>query len=275
MNIINRNLMRLLRAGMYHDFDDIEPMSTFKWHRLMQYASVMGVSDVTARGARNFQFSKNPLPDMSLFNIADNANLYEQLSDEAMRDKELSNALLNHRLQNIYKKELKADDPSPETVKMLNLLIFNTTSLLQSDVTLPPLMIAGLFLRRNGDMVDFIKLQQWIELLGMQHFASFIGSLLIDALGFSAEEVQFVSQHRPEAILMLERNILRMAANPNTQVSSDDKYFTLNSAGFVTASGQMFRRSIRTTMRFFTYSPIMATGAFLHQLSRNLKDLEE
>jgi len=267
--------MRLLRAGMFHDFDEIEPMSAFKWRRLMQQAAAMGVADVAARGARNFQFSKNLSRDASLFSVADNTEAYEKLATEAMSDKQFSNYLLNHRLQGVYEDELHADEPSPETVRMLNILIYDTTSLLNADVSIPPLLVTGRYLRRNGDMVDFLKLQQWIERLGMQHFASLIGCLLTDTLGFSPDEVPFITERRSEAAPMLEENIAKAAANPALQAADDTPYFTLNSAGFVTASGQKFRRSVRTTLRFFTYSPAMAAGAFVQQVSRNLKDIEE
>lgn len=267
--------MRLLRSGMFHDFDEIEPMSEFKWRRLMQYASAMGVADVAARGVRNFQFSKGLPSDTSLFNVPDNTEAYEKLAIEAMSDKQFSNYVYNHRLQSIYEDEIHADEPSPETVRMLNLLIFNITSLLNTDISLPPLLITGRYLRRTGDMVDFVKLQQWIEHLGMQHFASLIGCLLTDALGFSADEVPFITERRNEAAPMLEQNIIKAAANPAMQIDDDTPYFTLNSAGFVTASGRKFRRSVRTTLRFITYSPVMAAGAFVQQLSRNLKEIEE
>jgi len=275
MKIVTRNLMRLLRAGMFHDFDEIEPMSAYKWRRLMQQASAMGVAGVAARGAKNFQFGRSPMPDTSLFDIPDNAEAYERLTEEALRDKQFANPLLNRRLQRIYREETKADEPSPETIEMLNLLIFNTTSLLASDVCLQPILVTGMFLRRNGDMVDFIKLQRWIERIGMQRFASFTGSLLIDALGFSPDEVPFATQRRSEAAPMLEQNILRAVAGIGSRRDDDGHYFSQNSAGFVMASGRMFRRSVRTTLRFFTYSPAMATGAFIHQLSRNLKEIEE
>lgn len=275
MKIVTRNLMRLLRAGMFHDFDEIEPMSAFKWRRLMQQASAMGVAGVAARGARNFQFGRSPMPDTSLFDVPDNADTYEKMADEAQRDKQFANPLLNRRLQRIYREETKAEEPSPETVQMLNLLIFNTTSLLASDVCLQPLLVTGMFLRRNGDMVDFLKLQAWIERIGMQRFASLTGTLLTDALGFSPDEVPFVTQRRDEAAPMLEQNISRAVAGQASWRDDDTPYFSQNSAGFVMASGQKFRRSVRTTLRFFTYSPAMATGAFLHQLSKNLKDIEE
>lgn len=275
MKIISRNLMRLLRAGMFHDFDEIEPMSAFKWRRLMQYASAMGVADVAARGAQNFQFGKNKLPDASLFSVADNTEAYERLVEEAVSNKQFSNALLNHRLQGIYEDEAHADEPSPETARMLNILIFNTTSLLNTDISIPPLLVTGMYLRRHGDMVDFLKLQTWIERLGMQHFASLIGCLLADALGFSPDELPFITERRSEATPLLEQSIIKAAANPSTQADDDTPYFSQNSAGFVMASGQKFRRSVRTTLQYFTYSPIMATGAFLHQLSKNLKDIEE
>lgn len=275
MNIIIRNLLRLVRAGIFHDFDSIEPMSPYKWRKLTLYSNALHISDIIARGIRNFQYDHGNIPSLNLSDNNQPTIAFDKMLEEAIADKQLSNALLNHKLQHIYEKEARAEEPSPETIQMLNLLIYNTASLLHNDISLPPLIITGLYLRRNGDMVDFIKLQSWIEHLGMQHLASLIGCLLTETLGFSADEVPFITEQRPEANSLLEQNILIAVSNPSNFDDNDRTYFSQNSAGFVTASGQMFRRSLKTTLRYFTYSPVLATGAFFSQLSRNLRDIEE
>ena len=38
MDIVQRNLFRLLRSGAFQSKEDIEPMSAFKWGRLYQLA---------------------------------------------------------------------------------------------------------------------------------------------------------------------------------------------------------------------------------------------
>lgn len=275
MNIIIRNLLRLVRAGIYHDFESIEPMSPYKWRQITLYADRLHISDIIARGIRNFQYDHGNIPKIEINNNNQTTIAFDRMLEEAVADKQLSNALLNHKLQHIYEKEARAEEPSPETIQMLNLLIFNIASLLHNDISLPPLITTGLYLRRDGDMVDFIKLQSWIEHLDMQHLASLIGCLLTDTLGFTADEVPFITEKRPEASSLLEQNILIAVNNTSNSDDNNQPYFTQNNAGFVTASGQMVRRSLKTTLRYFTYSPILATGAFFNQLSRNLKDIEE
>ena len=55
MDIIQRNFFRLLLSGSLGMFEKIEPMSAFKWNRLMQIARIQGVSDITLKGIRNSQ----------------------------------------------------------------------------------------------------------------------------------------------------------------------------------------------------------------------------
>ncbi len=44
MDIITRNFFRLLRAGVFNEKEDIEPMSAWKWKRLYHYSKIHGIA---------------------------------------------------------------------------------------------------------------------------------------------------------------------------------------------------------------------------------------
>lgn len=50
MNIIERNIFRLLRTGAFNVKEDIEPMSAFKWRRLYQMIVAQNLTPVFAQG---------------------------------------------------------------------------------------------------------------------------------------------------------------------------------------------------------------------------------
>lgn len=51
-NIIARNLLRLLRTGIFSEEQPIEPMSAWKWRRLYQYSLMHGISALLYDGIR-------------------------------------------------------------------------------------------------------------------------------------------------------------------------------------------------------------------------------
>ena len=53
MDIIQRNLFRLLRSGAYGTQEQLEPMSVFKWERLYQIAMLHDVIPYAYKGISN------------------------------------------------------------------------------------------------------------------------------------------------------------------------------------------------------------------------------
>ena len=52
MDIIQRNFLRLLRAGAFGEYEQTEPMSEWKWKRLYQTSQIHGVTPWIADGIR-------------------------------------------------------------------------------------------------------------------------------------------------------------------------------------------------------------------------------
>ena len=53
MDIIQRNLFKLLRNGAFNTFDKLEPMSAYKWERLYQLAVMHNVIPYAYKGIEN------------------------------------------------------------------------------------------------------------------------------------------------------------------------------------------------------------------------------
>ena len=61
MNIIHRNLFRLLRSGAFDEYEELEPMSPFKWRRLLQIADVQGMAPYIQLGVVSQRRTKSEL----------------------------------------------------------------------------------------------------------------------------------------------------------------------------------------------------------------------
>lgn len=191
----------------------------------------------------------------------------------------LTNAIANSRLQSIIDKEIKCCDSSyvvingykvevpPPTLNLLVILIRITRYILNDGISLKQLVDLGVFMRREGDKVDFVKLQQWIGKLRMADIAGLIGSVMIALLGFSADELPFMPDNYNGDPSTIVRDIFRMKGN-----HSEDWYFTQGKNIFVrTSDSTAMMWHLRRTGRYFRYYPSeTATNAvysFVHSLS--------
>ena len=117
---------------------------------------------------------------------------------------QLNNRLTGGTLQSIVEQERleggnahvviggqRMETVSPTLAMLVALLNIVRTSL---DEGLPLWQITdlGILLRRQGDRVDFVKLQGWIERLRFTRMAQIVATVLTCLLGFSPDEVPFV-----------------------------------------------------------------------------------
>lgn len=120
------------------------------------------------------------------------------------RLKTLHNALNNHALQGIIEKEWLEGGTShtviagqrietvAPTLAMLIAIITTMKTMLGRGVIIWSILDIGIMLRGQGDKVDFVKLQTWIEKLRLTRVAQLVGNVLTCLLGFSADEVPFM-----------------------------------------------------------------------------------
>jgi len=115
----------------------------------------------------------------------------------------LSNKLNNMTLQDIIKQEwldggtshVVIDGQRIETVGPTLYMLMSLLSIFKETLNKGPalwqIVDIGMLLRRQGDRVDFVKLQDWIEQLHFTRMTQLVGMVLIGLLGFSADEVPF------------------------------------------------------------------------------------
>lgn len=191
----------------------------------------------------------------------------------------LTNVIANNRLQSIIEAEIKCCDSSyaiingyrievpPPTLNLLIILVRITRYILNDGISLKQLVDLGMFMRKEGDKVDFVKLQGWIEKLKMKTIVQLIAAVEIELFGFEAEELPFLSEKINVDISTIVKDIFRMKGN-----HSEDWYFTQGKNIFVrTSNSTAMMWHIRRTGRYFRYYPSeTATNAvysFVHSLS--------
>jgi len=132
----------------------------------------------------------------------------------------LMNRRLNKQLQRIVNGEIRCCDSSyieingvrvevlPPTMNLLLLLIDISRKVTDDGLDLKQIVDLGLFLRRMGDRVDFVKFQLWIESLKMVRMAQVIGILLIKMFDFEKDEIPFVHHENDTAAKTLLKEVM-------------------------------------------------------------------
>ena len=277
MDIIQRNFFRLIRSGAFNDKSQIEVMSAFKWRRLYEIVMFQNVLDYFVRGVNNNANDKNlNLPDKLVEEIQAKLDLQEERRTGAQAGKvvgeetELSNSLLNKRFHKIIYNEMHSIDTSVETLRMLQLIVFNTNAMLNRGINLDGIIRLGQFLRGKGDKVDFLKLENWLSSLHLQRMAQLQGSILIAVFGFGKDEIDFVKKEEPVAYKLTIKIISNLVKD-----TVGEWHFRQNAAGFVQNNGKMLRRNLRRSYKNMRYAPLETTSNFINGFIKGLSEIEE
>jgi hypothetical protein len=267
MDIIKRNFFRLLRSGALNEFQQLEPMSPFKWEKLLKMVRIQQLNEVILKGIKNHTFEQN-------------ANIPRKLIDDLQYDTDekpvrkltphLSNRLLRRRLRKIQSGERHCIDASMVTVELLNIIVSNVNAILNYGVSLPGIAELGSFLRKKGDKVDFVKLDNWLEQLHLRRMAQLEGSILIDVFEFEQDEIPFVKRIEPAAYKLTLRTL-----EHTEQDYAKEWNFRQSKTGFVQNNSAMLRKSIRRSVRYINYAPIETSSNFLGNFLKSLSEIEE
>ncbi len=278
MDIIQRNFFKLIRSGAFNDKSTIEAMSSFKWRRLYEIVMFQNVLDYFVRGVNNNANDKNlNLPAKLIDEIQAKLDLQDEKQSSRQEDDkiigddaELSNKWLNKRYHKIIYNEMHSIDTSTETLRMLQLIVFNTNAMLNRGINLDAIIRLGQFLRNKGDKVDFLKLERWLSALHLQRMAQLQGSILIAVFGFEKDEIDFVKKEEPVAYKLTIKIISNLVKD-----TAGEWHFRQNSAGFVQNNGKMLRRNLRRSYKYISYAPIETTSNFINGFIKGLSEIEE
>lgn len=364
MNIITRNFIRLLKCGVFGYMEQLEPMSNFKWLKLIHLSVIQECMGLTYDGmmryvnARHLILSSkvreewteiiekcendalkmnncivemysefmqsqrlfypvllrgrgmsllypNPLhyycshidwyipteekareadawakrsaqitSDVDLNNIK-----YQFMGVDVENNhyaQELMNRKLNKDLQTLVIREKSYYKPNyiqinsfnieilPPTINLLVLILNLIQQILDDDVHQQDLLDLGLFMRKVGKDVDYIKIERWLNELQMQQLADFEGGLLIKLFGFSKDELPFMKDIYDNEVDNLIQNIF---SDENMSTDIDDL-----SIGRKTKRGMKHLYHSATNLK---YHPKEVTGGVLSKFKNIFSQIEE
>lgn len=266
MDIVKRNFLRLLRIGALDVDSEIEPMSVFKWNRLLATGKAHHVEDYIRAGIQKSNALEKVIPQECM-QRSTSANDYS--TDESQPPR-LHNVFLNKLLTSIREKEIHAIDTSVETLTLLNLIIDNCNSLLSTGISLRKLLKLGKYLREKGDKVDFVKLDAWLQKLQLQRIAQFEGNLIVLLFDFEQDEIPFV--------LKLDEHVkvYALRALQDTNVNENNEWcFKQGRSGFLKNNPKMMMHTFQRGLRFFYYAPIESVSSLIARFAASLSEIEE
>ena len=274
MDIIQRNLFRLLRSGAFGAQEQIEPMSAFKWERLYQIAMLHDVIPYAYQGINNCrsQFFMRLTDKQELTwkraNEEITAHQTEEEEDTFLRADTLTNPVLNRQLQNIL------DDEHSDMVtrQLLLQLIRVIRHILNEGMPIRQLLVLGELLHQQGKQVDFNQLGQWIKKLRLTQMCQLEGECLILFFGFHAEDLPFVTPLQSKRTSQIAQELLEF-----TNTRSHDWYFSQDDDSiFVhnSNSSAMFSH-VRRSSRYLRYHPTESLTNFFASFVHSLSHIEE
>ena len=277
MDIVQRNLFRLLRSGAFQTKEDIEPMSAFKWGRLYQLAVMHNIIPFVYDGiirckAQFFLHLTDKQQKEWEKAIADyreqerkNVDLEE---DEFLRPDRLTNPLLNNRLQNILD-----DEHSDVTTRQLLMIFIRVVRhLFNEGMPIRQLTELGIFLRKNREKINYQAIEKWISQLRLTQMTQLTGEFLIKLYGFEEEYIPFLKNRKEKQIDHIAQELIEF-----TNTRSQDWYFTQQDGGiFVhnTNSSATFSH-VRRSARYFKYYPSESVTNFFASFVHSLSHIEE
>lgn len=206
-NTIQNNFTTLLRAGTFNiTGTQLQPMSLYKWRRLLLTASRLGVSGYIANGIR--VLNDDPMLPKEIAFEAEEVNY--DISKARMY-----NLFTQKKFTRILDDERHSIDTSIEAIELLRLIVANADEIITSDISLPGIIAIGKYLRTKGDKVDFVKITEWLNRIGIKQITSLLASTLIELFDFEEEEIEFIKRRYYNPLVHYDR-ILTAAINDRT-----------------------------------------------------------
>ena len=282
MNIIKRNFLRLLRVGAFGENEEIEPMSEFKWEVLFHIANIHNVIGVIFYAITQKRIDENLIPygvivkykKIMEYDSSNNSHLATsvctsiQLPDAGLSH--MCNGFLNNRLKCIREKEPQSADASVETLNMLDIIVQATESAMTYGLSFATILRIGIYLRVDGDKIDFVKLENWLSKLNLSRMAQLEGSILIDIFGFEKDEIPFVNKLEPSA-----HKIAIEALEKPIRIDVEEWKIRQKSTIFLANNSKAMMKTVKNCMKYFFFAPVEASSNFLHRFASSLSNLEE
>lgn len=282
MNIIKRNFLRLLRLGAFGENEVIEPMSKFKWEVIFHIANIHNVVGVIFDGIAKNKENEALIPQDIILKYKKilneegygiKAQATSSRPSVLLPDAGLShmcNGFLNARLKRIRENEPQSADASVETLNMLDIIVQATECTMTYGLSFATILRIGIYLRVDGDKIDFVKLENWLRKLNLTRMAQLEGSILIDIFGFEMDEIPFVNKMEPSA-----HKIAIEALEKPIRIDIEEWKISQKSTIFLANNSKAMMKTVKNCMKYFFFAPVEASSNFLHRFASSLSNLEE
>ena len=198
----------------------------------------------------------------------------------------LTNKLTDHTLQGIIEKEFRENsarhitvngrrtETIQPTLSLMVMLMRIANSIISEGIPLVQLIDLGTFLRKAGDQVDFVKIDTWTQQLHLSRMAQLTGVLLTGLLGFTPDEVPFMTADSDQNIQRAMQEISRLRKPSDS--SADSFRFSQGNGIFVHATGSSsMLGQARRSARYFRYYPAESITSFFAAFAHSLTHIEE
>lgn len=231
--------------------EDIEPMSKYKWNVLAKIAEAHGLGEYFAEYA-------SFVPTGSLRNIPD-AGLSR-----------MQNIILNERLKKIRTTEPLSKESSIESLNFLDIIVQTTECILTYGLHFANIVRIGKFLREDGDKVDFIKFERWLDYLHLSKMAQLEVSILVNDFAFQIDEIPFISKVSPDA----EKLAIDALTSP-IRIKQDELHIENNFLFFTVNNKKTVKNSICNYKKYFQYAPIEVISCCIQGIEKTISTIEE
>lgn len=278
MKILTRNFIRLISIGAFDTKDAVEPMSDYKWHKLISIAQTYDVLDFINNGiAALHNATGTTIPSeidkAALLEESISAQNTEQdktgfdISAASGKVKAYSNFYLNRKYNKLVFNEIHSIDTSLDSLVFMNKLTGNINTLLDSGISFRTLADLGFYLRKNGDKIDFVKIDSWIKSLKIQNITELIGSCLILIYKFESDELPFIKNTGTKYIEAVSQELEKMLYNP--------KQYINNNSNRPKKGINPISRPSTHPLRYYSYQPLETSSRFMANILKSLSNIDE
>jgi len=195
----------------------------------------------------------------------------------------LTNKLHNYALQNIIEKNIRENQPTTmllngirietpsPTLELLLCLLRITRYMLNDGISLKHIVDLGIFLRKAGDKVDYVLLQEWIDKLKLSRMAYLSGALLVELFDFTTDEIPFMPAGGRLSIARILQELFKLQ-----RPQKEEWYFQQGKDMFVhTVNSSAMFWQVRHSARYFRYYPSESFTNLFSAFAHSLSHIEE
>lgn len=262
MNTILRNLISLTAEGAFSAEKEIFPMNAFKWNVLYKIAQIEDVAPYIYKGIirhDNDRLTNVPAEVLDKLAKSEFANQDEIATSFDITDIEsqkLTYVLKKYLLKDIVYKERHSIDTSKISLDLLSVILQNTNIILRNGIRLRGIVELGVFLRTKGQLVDFVKVESWLQKLKLRRMARLQASVLVDYFSFEPDEFPYIKKLDKKAIHLTEYSL--------------GKVYAMNKH-----ERQMKKFNISNCIKFHKYSRSESLFKGISTIIRSLSEIEE